>query len=63
MENPIKHARYLELRRELSEEWNKPKRNNLRKDSNGKVIDHREPRDYKHIRKLQDKINELKRNE
>lgn len=42
-----------ELRTELNKEWAKPKSSNL------KVIDSREPRDYKKIKELQDRINAL----
>ena len=48
------------LKTELSNEWNKPKVSNLRKDSKGKIIDARTPRDLKKIKSLQNQINKLK---
>ncbi|KKN26580.1 hypothetical protein LCGC14_0873180 [marine sediment metagenome] len=48
------------LKTELSNEWNKPKVSNLRKDGEGKIIDTRTPRDLKKIKSLQNQINELK---
>ena len=49
-----------QLKTELSLQWNKPKKENLKKDESGNIIDKREPRDYKKIRQVHKKINALK---
>lgn len=45
----------------LSAEWNKPKSANLKRDAEGNIIDKREPRDYKEIKRLQKLIAEEKK--
>jgi ribosomal protein L29 len=47
-----------QLRKELSEEWNKPKAQNI----NNKH-DKREARSYKKIKELQEQIKQIKNNE
>ena len=48
------------LKAELSEQWNRPKLKNLRRDKDGKIIDKRLPRDYTRIKLIQDRINKAK---
>ena len=46
---------------QLSEEWNKPKDKNLRRNKDGDVFnDSREPRDYEKIKYYQEQINKEK---
>lgn len=45
-----------ELKKQLSEEWNKPKAQNIKND-----YDEREARSYKKIKEIQEKINQIKK--
>lgn len=46
---------YKQLKKELSQEWNKPKKENIKNEH-----DKREPRSYKKIRVLQERIRNYK---
>jgi len=50
----------LELKTELSKEWNKPKEKNLLRNKEGKIIDKRKPRNYDKIQDIYKELNKQK---